>query len=126
MEVEVRWAARLRAETAQGARGRAHEIETVVCRLGARELRAQRSHRPKTLTPSEKRDAVTYLRTAHRLTIARACAGVGLSRAAWYRPRIDWAQRDAPVVDALNAAVAKNGRWGFWLCFDWRRNRGHR
>jgi putative transposase len=30
------------------------------------------------------------------------------------------------VVDALNAAVAKNGRWGFWLCFDWLRNRGHR
>jgi len=60
------------------------------------------------------------------MTIARACAGVGLSRAAWYRPRIDWAHRDAPVVEALNQALAKNGRWGFWLCFDWLRNRGHR
>jgi putative transposase len=69
---------------------------------------------------------VTYLRTAHRFTIARACAGVGLSRAAWYRPRINWVQRDAPVVDGLNAALAKNGRWGFGLCFDWLRNRGDR
>jgi putative transposase len=76
--------------------------------------------------PSEKRDAVTYLRTAHRLSIARACAGVGLSRAAWYRPRIDWTLRDAPVVEGLNQALAKNGRWGFGLCFDWLRNRGHR
>jgi len=60
------------------------------------------------------------------LSIARACAGVGLSRAAWYRPRIDWAQRDAPVVEGLNQALAKNGRWGFRLCFDWLRNQGHR
>jgi putative transposase len=37
---------------------------------------------PKALTPSEKCDAVTYLQTAHRISIARACAGVGLSRAA--------------------------------------------
>jgi len=66
------------------------------------------------------------LRTAHRISIARACAGVGLSRAAWYRPRIDWTVRDAPIVDAFNQALAKNGRWGFWLCFDWLRNRGHR
>lgn len=25
----------------------------------------------------------------------------------------------------MNAALAKNGRWGFGLCFDWLRNRGH-
>jgi putative transposase len=58
------------------------------------------------------------------LAIARACAGVGLSRAAWYRPRIDWTARDAPVVEGLNQALAKNGRWGFGLCFDWLRNQG--
>jgi putative transposase len=69
---------------------------------------------------------VEYLRTAHRLPIARACAGVGLSRAAWYRPRIDQVAKDAPVVAALNDAVARNGRWGFWLCFQWLRNAGHR
>ena len=26
----------------------------------------------------------------------------------------------------MNQALAKNGRWGFGLCFDWLRNRGHR
>ncbi len=30
-------------------------------------------HRPNALTPSEERDAVTYRRTADRLTNARAC-----------------------------------------------------
>ena len=30
------------------------------------------------------------------------------------------------MVDALNRAVAKNGRWGFWLCFDWVRIQGYR
>lgn len=39
---------------------------------------------------------------------------------------MNWAQRDAPVVDGLNAALAKNGRWGFGLCFDRLRNRGDR
>jgi len=33
--------------------------------------------------------------------------------------------RDAPVVEALNAVVAKHGRWGFWKCHDWLRLRGH-
>jgi putative transposase len=75
--------------------------------------------------PSEKRAAVTYLRTTHGLSTTRACAGVGLSRAAWYRPRINWAQRDAPIVEGFNRALAKNGRWGFGLCFDWLRNQGH-
>ena len=30
------------------------------------------------------------------------------------------------MVDALNRAVAKNGRWGCWLCFDWLRIQGYR
>ena len=30
------------------------------------------------------------------------------------------------MVEALNQAVATNGRWGFWLCFDWMRNHGYR
>jgi putative transposase len=65
------------------------------------------------------------LRTAHCQPIARACAGVGLSRAAWYRPRLDHTGKDAPVVAGLNEAVARNGRWGFWLCYQWLRNQGH-
>lgn len=34
-------------------------------------------------------------------------------------------RRDALVVEVLNQALAKNGRWGFSLCFDWLRNRGY-
>ena len=29
------------------------------------------------------------------------------------------------MVEVLNQVVAKHGRWGFRLCFDWMRNQGH-
>lgn len=32
------------------------------------------------------------------------------------------AKADAPVIEVLIQVVAKNGRWGFRLCFDWMRN----
>ncbi len=31
----------------------------------------------------------------------------------------------AAVIDVLNQVVAKHGRLGFRLCFDWMRNRGY-
>jgi putative transposase len=65
------------------------------------------------------------LRTAHDVPIVRACAGVGLSRVAWYRPRRDRTENDAPVVAGLNEAVARNRRLGFWLCYRWLRNLGY-
>lgn len=37
---------------------------------------------------------------------------------------MDKAIKDAPVIDALNRIVARNGRWGFSLCFDRIRNLG--
>lgn len=55
------------------------------------------------------------------LPVQRACRAVGLSRATYYRPGIDWAQRDAPVIAALTTLVAAKSRWGFWKC--WRRLR---
>jgi putative transposase len=61
----------------------------------------------------------------HRLSVSRACRAAKLSRAAYYRQGIDWAKRDAPVVDALNAVVEKHRRWGFWKCFDRLHNQGH-
>lgn len=57
--------------------------------------------------------------------MAHACRALSLSRAAWYAQRVDWAKRDAPVVDALNAALSRVGKWGFWLCYDWMRNNGY-
>ena len=53
----------------------------------------------------------------HQLSLSKACKLVGLSRSAFYKPKTDWAAKDAPVVDALNAIVAVRARWGFWKCF---------
>jgi len=60
------------------------------------------------------------------LPIRRACAAVRLGRATYYRPRVEWARRDAPVIAALTTLVAAKGRWGFWKCFDRLRLDGHR
>lgn len=61
----------------------------------------------------------------HGLSIVRACKAVRLSRAAFYRQRIDWSQRDADLIEALNSVVAKYPRWGFWKCHDRLRLDGH-
>jgi putative transposase len=42
---------------------------------------------------------------------------VGLGRATYYRPLVDWARRDAPVIAALTTLVAAKSRWGFWKCW---------
>lgn len=70
----------------------------------------------------------------HRLSRAKACKTVRLSRSALYKPVTDRMTKDAPVVDALNAIVAKRTRWGFWKCFarlradgkPWNHKRVHR
>ena len=48
----------------------------------------------------------------HRLSVARACRAAKLSWAAYYRQGVNWAERDAPVMEALNAVVSKRTRWG--------------
>ena len=60
----------------------------------------------------------------HQLSIQRACRTVRLSRAAYYRPPRDRLVQDQPVIDALQAIVAKRTRWGFWKWFDRLRNQG--
>jgi len=60
------------------------------------------------------------------LPVQRACQAVGLSRAAYYRPLVDWARRDAPVIDALTALSVEKPRWGFWKYVDRLRNTGRR
>lgn len=77
------------------------------------------------MTPAARRAAVEAMVTDHRLSIARACKIARLSRSAYYKPTVDWAQRDAEVVDGLNAIVAKRTRWGFWKCFNRLRADGH-
>lgn len=61
---------------------------------------------------------VQVLVTEHRLSITKACVAAGLSRAAYYKAPAVPLERDAEVIDALNKVVERNGRWGFWKCFD--------
>jgi putative transposase len=76
------------------------------------------------VTPSAKRQAIALLVSEHRLSVVRACRVARLARAAWYRPPQDRLARDGPVVDALNAQVEQNPRWGFWKLFDRLHNLG--
>lgn len=61
----------------------------------------------------------------HHLSRVRACRAVGLPRSALYKPTMDQAAKDAPVIDAINKAMEKRPRWGFWKCFDRLRQDGH-
>jgi putative transposase len=55
--------------------------------------------------------------TVHGLPVQRACRAVRLGWATYYRPLVDWARRDAPVIAALTTLVAAKSRWGFWKCW---------
>ena len=61
---------------------------------------------------------MTHLVTARGLPVRRACQAVGLGRATYYRPVVDWARRDAPVMEALTTLGATRPRWGFWKYMD--------
>src|SRR5262249_30600106 len=102
-----------------------HEAQTDVCRFGVGKRGYQRRPRPKTLTPSAKRQVLEVLVQEHQLPVARACRVVRLSRAAYYRPPPSPARADAAVIAALTGLVAEHGRWGFWKCFDRLRLLGH-
>ena len=69
---------------------------------------------------------MTHLVTQGGLPVQRACQAVGLGRATYYRPGVNWARRDAPVIAALTTLVAAKSRWGFWKCVDRLRLDGHR
>ncbi len=69
-----------------------------------------------------------------KLSITRACQIATLSRAAYYKRPMSASERDAQVIDALNAIVTRHGRWRFWECFTrlrldgrgWNKKRVHR
>ena len=65
-----------------------------------------------------------WLREGRKLSVSRACSAVGLSRSTWYRAEPDRSVLDAPVIARLNEVVSRHGRWGFWKCFHWMRQRG--
>ena len=68
---------------------------------------------------------MTHLVTVNGLSVQRACQALGMGRATYYRSRVDWARRDAPVIAALTTLVATKSRWGGWKCRDRLRLDGH-
>ena len=75
--------------------------------------------------PAERRELVAHLVTVSDLPTQRACQAVGLGRATYYRPLVQWAQRDGLVIEALTALSATKPRWGFWKYVGRLRNTGH-
>jgi putative transposase len=73
------------------------------------------------LEPAERRQAVGWLALERSIPVARACRAVGLARSNWYRKTVDWAAKDAPVIDAINEVLDSRvrARWGFWKCDGW-------
>ena len=61
----------------------------------------------------------------HELSIARSCRCVRLSRASYYRAPINWAVRDAEVIEVMNGLVDEFPRGGFWKYYDTMRLRGY-
>jgi putative transposase len=72
--------------------------------------------RKKALRAAERREVVAHMVTEGGLPVQRACHVVGMGRATYYRPLVDWARRDMPVIAALTTLVAAKNRWGFWKC----------
>lgn len=79
----------------------------------------------KPLKPAERREAVIHLVIQGGRPIQRACRAVGLGRATYYRPLVDWVRSDVPVIAALTTLIAAKSRWGFWKCCDRLRLDGH-
>jgi putative transposase len=69
--------------------------------------------------------AIEYLVETHELSIRKACAAIGLSRGAWYRPPADRLEKDRPVIEALGALAEAKPGLGFWKLFRRLRRLGH-
>ena len=48
------------------------------------------------------------------LPVSRACQVLRVGRVTYYRSLDNWAQRDAPVIEALSMLGAMKPHWGFW------------
>ena len=57
-----------------------------------------------------------FLTEVHARPLSRSCGYLGLSRAAWYAPPLDWTVRDAELIAALARLVEDRPSRGFWKC----------
>src|SRR5690606_29515337 len=116
VEVEVRRHGGVRAAAREGTRGRERQAQADVRRAGPRQRCDEGPDREKTVGPAQKREAVRFLLEEHQRPLRRFCDMVGLSRAAWYRPPLDWTVRDAEIISALAELVKDRPSRGFWKC----------
>ena len=72
-----------------------------------------------------RRAVVAILVEEHHRSVQSACVIAGLSRTAHYRPPVRLEDADAPILAALTALIAQEGRWGFWKCRNRLRALGH-
>jgi len=77
------------------------------------------------VTPAARRKVAGELIEAHGLNVSRSCSLTGLSRSGWYQgPPLEKRPGYDRVIEALNQALERNGRWGFWKCYGWIRLQG--
>jgi len=74
----------------------------------------------------QRLEYANWLHDQLKLSIRRACSCVGLSRAAFYEPSLDWTVRDAAVIAALSEQVSRHPSQGFWKYHERLRRQGHR
>ena len=73
-----------------------------------------------------RRAVTAILVDEHDRSVVSACRIAGLSRTAFYRPPRDRVDADGPIIRALTAVIAQEGRWGFWKCRNRLRDMGYR
>jgi len=59
---------------------------------------------------------VRYLFEVRARPLSRSCECVGLSRAAWYQPPLNWTVGDAEIIAALAELVEAHPSRSFWKC----------
>jgi putative transposase len=73
-----------------------------------------------------RRAVTAILVEEHDRSVVSACRIAGLSRTAFYRPPCERVDADGPIIRALTALIAQEGRWGFWKCRNRLRTMGYR
>jgi hypothetical protein len=78
-----------------------------------RQRRDEGLDRQKTVGPAQKQDAVRFLLEEQQKPMRQSCEMVGLSRAAWDRPPLDWTVGDAEIIGALAELIKDQPARGF-------------
>src|SRR5690606_16755042 len=116
VEVEVRRPGGVGPAPGEGVGSRERQAQAHVRGDGVGQRGTEGPDRKKTVGPAQKREAVRFLTEVHARPLSRSCGYLGLSRAAWYAPPLDWTVRDAELIAALARLVEDRPSRGFWKC----------